>query len=58
MVSKQEGRLSVRPVDIVWRDESHVIIRNGFQPGELLIVSDLPVPVDGMMIRVDTKSEN
>ena len=57
-VATEENRLSVRPVDIVWREESHVLVRDGFQPGELLIVSDLPVPADGMMIRKDARGEN
>ena len=56
-VATKEGRLSIRPVKILWREESHVLIRDGFQPEESLIVSDLPVPVDGMMIRIASKDE-
>lgn len=49
----RDGRLAVRPVRTIWRDEENVLIRDGLRPGDLLIVSDLPAPVDGMSIRLD-----
>ncbi len=48
-----EGRLSVRQVETVWRDETHVLIRDRVEPGDLLVVSNLAVPVDGMSVRID-----
>lgn len=54
-IATKDGRLSIRPVEILWREESHVLVNDGLMPGESLIVSDLPVPVDGMMVRIDTK---
>ena len=56
-IATSDGRLSIRPVDTLWRDESHVLVKDGLQEEELLIVSDLPVPIDGMMVRVGTRAE-
>ena len=48
-----DGKLAIRPVEIIWRDETHVLVRDGLQDGDLLIVSNLAVPVDGMAVRID-----
>lgn len=52
-IAGRDGRLAVRPVQSIWRDEENVLIRDGLKPGDLLVVSDLPAPVDGMSIRLD-----
>ena len=50
--------LEIREVRAVWRDADVVLLKDGLKPGERLIVSDLPPPVEGMTVRVDTlKSE-
>jgi RND family efflux transporter MFP subunit len=49
----EDGRLAIRPVRTIWRDEENVLIRDGLRSGDLLIVSDLPAPVDGMRVRLD-----
>jgi len=51
-IADEDGRLAIRPVRIVWRDEESVLVQDGLQTGELLVVSDLAVPVDGMAVRV------
>jgi len=51
-VMTDQSRLSVRPVEIAWRDAETVLVRSGLKPGERLIVSDLPAPVDGMAVRI------
>jgi RND family efflux transporter MFP subunit len=48
-----DGKLAIRPVEIIWRDETHVLVRDGLQDGDLLVVSNLAVPVDGMAVRID-----
>lgn len=52
-ITDGEGKLAILPVEIVWRDEMQVLVRDGLQSGDLLIVSNLAVPVDGMAVRVD-----
>ncbi len=48
-----EGRLEVRQVRTVWRDNETVLIKDTLEPGAKLIVSDLAAPVPGMAINVD-----
>lgn len=50
--------LEIRKVRAVWRDADVVLLKDGLKPGERLIVSDLPAPVEGMTVRVEPlKSE-
>ena len=51
--------LEVRSVDVLWRDASRVLIRDGLSHHDLLIVSDLTAPVDGMNVNTGKrKSDN
>lgn len=46
-----ESRLRIKEIDVAWRDVVSVVAR-GLIPGELLVISDLPAPVEGMEVRV------
>lgn len=41
-------RLEIRDVDIVWQSRDTVLVRDGLNAGERLVVSDIPAPVQGM----------
>jgi RND family efflux transporter MFP subunit len=56
-IAGEDGLLHIREVETLWRDANHVLLREGLEPGEKLIVSDLAAPVEGMKIRV-SKPEN
>jgi len=47
-----DGKLEIRTVETLWRDAQSVLLTDGLQPGEQLIVSDLSKPVDGMPFQV------
>jgi RND family efflux transporter MFP subunit len=51
IVSK-DGKLDIRKVETIWRDSQTVLLRNGLEPGDRLIVSDLPSPIRGMPVQV------
>lgn len=51
LVSK-DGKLEIRNVETLWRDAQTVLLTDGLQPGEQLIVSDLSKPVNGMQLQV------
>jgi RND family efflux transporter MFP subunit len=53
-IAKENKVLKIRKVRPVWRDADVVLLQDGLKPGEQLIVSDLPAPVEGMAIRVDS----
>jgi RND family efflux transporter MFP subunit len=44
--------IDMRKVIPIWRDADTVIIRDSLKKGDLLIISDLPAPVQGMEIRL------
>ena len=50
----EEGRLDVRPVQVVWRDEHHVYVAEGLRDGERIVTSALSSPVAGMKLRVES----
>ncbi len=43
-----EGKLDIRKVGVLWRSVDQVLVRDGLSDGELLIVSDLTIPINGM----------
>jgi multidrug efflux pump subunit AcrA (membrane-fusion protein) len=51
-IVNEEGKLSIRPVKTIWRDQDSVVLRNGLKPGENLVISDIAAPVAGMDLRI------
>lgn len=47
-----DGKLEIRTVETLWRDAQTVLLTDGLQPGEQLIVSDLAKPANGMQLQV------
>ena len=45
-----DGALRIQPVDVVWRELHHVLVRGGLSAGDTVVVSDLPSPVNGMAL--------
>jgi RND family efflux transporter MFP subunit len=50
-ILSDDDTLQIMPVETVWRDADHVLMKNGLVPGQRLIVSDLSAPVDGLPLR-------
>ena len=46
----EEDRLTLREVDVVWRRAQTVLVR-GLHPGDLLIQTRVPTPVEGTQLR-------
>lgn len=49
----EQDRLKKRKVEIAWRRPDTVLIRAGLKPGEQLITSRVPNPIDGMKLRLE-----
>lgn len=43
--------LDIRKVDVVWRQRDTVLVRARLQPGERIITSPVPAPIQGMKVR-------
>lgn len=50
MIMDEDNRLRVRPVNVLRTDPDFVYINRGIQAGERIIVSPVPVPIDGMRV--------
>jgi hypothetical protein len=51
-IVSDDGKLDIRKVVIIWRDPQTVLLREGLEPGDRLIVSDLAGPIQGMPVQV------
>jgi RND family efflux transporter MFP subunit len=57
-IATENQTLEIRKVRPVWRDADIVLLQDGLNPHERLVVSDLPAAVEGMPVRIDNlKSE-
>jgi RND family efflux transporter MFP subunit len=54
----KDKTLQILKVETVWRDRDSVFLQNGFNPGDLLVVSDLSTPVAGMPLKVEKETPN
>jgi RND family efflux transporter MFP subunit len=45
--------LTIRTVTPVWRDADQVVVQAGLAPGDRLITTALPAPVEGMPLQID-----
>lgn len=52
-VFSEEGRLSIREVDVLWRRPETILIAHGVAAGERVIVSPIATPVEGLAIRTN-----
>jgi hypothetical protein len=50
----EDDRLEIRQVVPVWRDAQSVVLHDDLQAGDRLIVTDLPAPVNGMEVRIQS----
>ena len=57
-VMNENSNLEIKEVQPVWREVDTVIIDRGIQPGELLVVTDLSAPVEGMPLQRETSKKN
>ena len=46
-----DGRLDIRHVDVVWRQPDSVLVAEGIRSGEWIVTSNIPTPVEGMLLR-------
>jgi len=54
-IMNDTGGLEIRRIQIFYRGRDEVFIQSGVEPGEWVVVTDLPSPVEGMQLKVNTK---
>jgi RND family efflux transporter MFP subunit len=56
-IMDEQGHLDIRPVEIAFRGQSHVLVTGGVSAGERLITTNLSSPVQGMSLRLKDAAE-
>jgi multidrug efflux pump subunit AcrA (membrane-fusion protein) len=46
-----DGRLDIRPVNVVWRGRERVLVDDGLEDGERIVTSPLTNPVPGLRLK-------
>lgn len=46
----RKGRLAMVPVKVAWQGQERVLVSRGLQTGDLVVVSDIAAPVEGMVL--------
>jgi len=52
-IAGENSTLKIKEVHPVYRDAGVVLVDNAIKPGDRLIISDLPAPIDGMLVQVE-----
>ena len=52
-IAGKDGHLQIRRVQTLWRDIDTVLVKQGLEPGDRLIVSDLSTPIAGMSLNIE-----
>jgi RND family efflux transporter MFP subunit len=53
-----EGTLAIRPMEVVFRGEDTVLIRDSIEPGDQIVTTDLATPVEGMKLRTQDETQD
>lgn len=46
------GVLKIRKVAVAWKEEARIFIQSGIEPGDQIITTDLPAPLEGMALQL------
>ena len=57
-IMNDQNRLEIRTVDVVFRGQDKLYVKNGLKNGERLVTTLLSSPVEGMELRTDSSSYN
>ena len=53
LVVNAEDRLEIRPIELFASQGDHVVVNEGLEPGDRVIITPLELPVPGMPLRVE-----
>jgi hypothetical protein len=56
-IATADGTLDIRTVDVLWKDAGQALVRDGITDGDMLIVSDLTTPIQGMPVAIANSEE-
>ncbi len=56
-IMDENDRLDIRDIQVVWRMEQAVCVKEGINDGERIITSSISTPLKGMMLRLSTSED-
>lgn len=56
-IAREDDTLDIRSVDIVWRGEETVLVKNSLADGERIIITGLSTPIQGMKVMVNEPAD-
>ncbi len=56
-IATKENTLDIRDVQVLWRDSSSILVRDGLADGDQLIISDLTTPIQNMAVSISNAKE-
>lgn len=56
-IATKDHKLDIRTIEVLWRDSEKVILRDGLNDGDLLITSDINIPINGMDVNTGQKKK-
>jgi RND family efflux transporter MFP subunit len=56
-VMNENSVLEIKEIQPVWKEVDTVIIDGGIKPGELLVITELSAPVEGMPLQLETSKK-
>ena len=54
-IVKEDGRLDIRDVEIIWKNTRTVFIKDGLNENEMIVISDIAVPTANMPLKILTE---
>lgn len=57
-IASDDNKLEIRPIEVIWRDKSIVLIKDGLNENEQLVISNIPTPVEGLPLRINIKKQS
>ncbi|MBN2333175.1 MAG: efflux RND transporter periplasmic adaptor subunit [Deltaproteobacteria bacterium] len=52
LTADSDGRLRSRTVAVLWKDTDFVLISQGLDAGDRVIISNVPAPIEGMLLEI------
>ena len=57
-VFTDEGTLDIRPVDIAMQGRDYVVVRGGLNWADQIVTTEIPAPVQGMLLRIEDEASD
>ena len=57
-VMNRDQRLDIRPVEIAFRGPEQVLVTSGLEDGDMIVTSNIPVPVEDMPLRAAVSDDS